>query len=38
MDKNNLEHADKLLFDVLDRYQVHFLYWVIIALIVKLLS
>lgn len=38
MNIKNFEKADRFLFRLLDKCQVHFLYWTIIILVVKLLS
>lgn len=38
MNIKNFEQADRFLFRLLDKCQVHFLYWTIIILLLKLLS
>lgn len=38
MKKMNFEHSDVVLFRFLDKFLVHFSYWVIIALLFHLLS
>lgn len=38
MKKIDLDHADMVFFKFLDKFEVHFLYWAILALVIKILS
>lgn len=38
MKKIDFDHADMVFFKFLDKFEVHFLYWAILALVIKILS